>query len=224
MIIKNLFLPKFPKSAGTAKEFRDWDIHLKETYPTRYKIAKIAETIYHKIILFPMWRIRDFKWKMLHTYHPKYQYHVFRSKRLQPDYYNIETRMLFFNFEMFERFMDRILRGESDVLWDYSDCEVDEQHGMSQTLIDEKQARWVEMNELYTWWTETRPNRKELEFPKLPEEWGMLAVVNEDFENEPRILEWKAISKLYHEQETNWLQEDDEMLIRLIKLRHDLWD
>lgn len=61
-----------------------------------------------------------------------------------------------------------------------------------------------EVRELYSWWKDTRPNRAD-PWEKLSEEH-----IIGDYENTQKL-------------EDQYQEEDDEMLCRLIKIRHSMW-
>ena len=94
-----------------------------------------------------------------------------------------------------------------------------------QSVGQAKAAR--EVIALYKWWTEERPNRKDLESPvtrkidKLP----LFTTLSEKWKKEnPELSEqWSIHVKNQFKLEENWRKEDTEMLIRLIKVRSELW-
>lgn len=217
-------LPKFPKSAGTCKEFRDWDIELRAKYPTRYKINAFLETAQRKLFLYPSWRLRDAKYWVLHRIHPKYIYHKITLKTLKPGYHDTSELILHTSFDLFTEFMEFQLSDDCHILWDYSEEVPDE--NVSEAYILERQERWVTMNELYEWWTKVRPNREDTQedFPDLPDDWGFMAPLNEDFDDTPEVKEWRRVADEHNRQEEEWNREDETMLIRLMKIRLSLWD
>lgn len=87
-----------------------------------------------------------------------------------------------------------------------------------------------EVKELYLWWTQVYPNR-----PDVHEASGWSAYCEKrrqkdggDFwghedETEEEKLECKTALDLSHKIEEDYNKEDEEMLIRLIKVRHALW-
>lgn len=87
-----------------------------------------------------------------------------------------------------------------------------------------------EILELYTWWTETRPNRLD---PYVDSGWS--AVLQKERELGDGELFWDGPSdpdlarerEMAHARlmklEEYYQKEDDEMLVRLVKIRHHLW-
>lgn len=206
------------------KEFRDWDIHLKETYPRRYAIQEKLEYLYQRVLLFPSWRLRDAKWNLIHRFHPNHKYHIIKTS-LKPGYYDTTERMLFALGDDFAAFYERILSGESHTVWDFSDAELDPDHGMTQEYIDQRQDIWLKMGTIYTWW-KARPNRdKKFEkFPEIPEDWGIMAMFNDDFRDTPEVKAWREVADQHNKMEENWKKQDQEMLHKIIDIREYLWD
>jgi hypothetical protein len=82
-----------------------------------------------------------------------------------------------------------------------------------------------ETRELYDWWVNKRPARKTAKIPEYSDQgldmWGC---IDEDFDNNaPDYVQAKVVMAEQTNQESKWVEEDDEMLIRLIKIRQSLW-
>lgn len=78
---------------------------------------------------------------------------------------------------------------------------------------------------LYKWWTVDRPARKEVEY--LPyDHQGLdgLCALDDDFDRDAEDYK-KHVESMDEaaKQEEEWEKEDEEMLIRLIKIRKSLW-
>lgn len=221
-------VPKFPKSAGTVAEFREWREKLQREYPVRYKINEALTWLYRRLFLFPMWRLRDAKWWVLHRVHPKHRYHVHKAKSLTPGYHDTDTLILHHAFDLFAKFMKRQLDGKSFVKWTDFQEEIEGGH-MDQQEADEREQTWKEMVELYQWWTEVYPRREDkldedLPMPKLPEEWGWMSPLDDKYRDTPQVQEWSRINSLRSKEEARWIEEDTNNLIRLAKIRKSLWD
>jgi hypothetical protein len=82
-----------------------------------------------------------------------------------------------------------------------------------------------ETRELYDWWVNKRPNRKKIEVPHYTDQGlGDLSVLDEEFDHSAEdYKKTKEAMDAQSELDEQWKNEDDEMLIRLIKIRHDLW-
>lgn len=82
-----------------------------------------------------------------------------------------------------------------------------------------------EIRELYLWWVDTRPNRK-LEETGTYSDQGLdiLGVLDDDFDREaPDYKKYRSAMDRNAELEEKWRIEDTEMLIRLVKIRQQLW-
>ena len=87
-----------------------------------------------------------------------------------------------------------------------------------------------EILDLYTWWTVTRPARPDpyevsgwSAYCKLCEEQpgGMFASMNRE---DPKLKKMSTKAhKILDKMETDYEKEDEDMMIRLIKVRHGLW-
>ena len=49
-------------------------------------------------------------------------------------------------------------------------------------------------------------------------------MLNEDFDDEEVMIEWRRIADTHFETEQGWKKEDVDMMIRLSKIHNDLWD
>lgn len=89
----------------------------------------------------------------------------------------------------------------------------------------------MEIKELYTWWKDVYPNRPD---PYDISGWSELCDKNRktgdvlsilDYENETpdERLERNAVHKKLQDIETQYEQEEEDMLVRLIKIRRSLW-
>jgi hypothetical protein len=93
--------------------------------------------------------------------------------------------------------------------------------------IDKQQAKVAkEIKELYLWWTEERPKRKLPEYPDIERENTHIFEVFSDKwrrENPEYAKAWKNYIEEANKLEEKWDEEDEEMLIRLTKVRQHLW-
>ena len=93
---------------------------------------------------------------------------------------------------------------------------------------------------LYTWWKEVRPNRGDAwDVTGFRDFWNAMDVKYDDpngektswmsFKNSGKVLteeedaEYWRLHKLVDMQDAAWDQEDEDMMIRLVKLRKSLW-
>lgn len=78
---------------------------------------------------------------------------------------------------------------------------------------------------LYKWWVIDRPVRKEIEHVSYDHQGkGLLGCFDDDFDDTAEDYQaHRASMDAAAKQEEDWKNEDDEMLIRLMKVRHSLW-
>lgn len=78
---------------------------------------------------------------------------------------------------------------------------------------------------LYKWWVFDRPARKEIPSVSYSDQgFGILGVLDDDFDHEADDYKLnREIADKNSELDEIWRIEDDEMLLRLIKIRHGLW-
>jgi hypothetical protein len=81
-----------------------------------------------------------------------------------------------------------------------------------------------EMRELYLWWTESVPNRKLHEAEIYSDQGLDMSILDDDFDHSaPDYVKYRNAYDLNEELRKKWMEEDDEMLARLIKIRRSLW-
>lgn len=83
-----------------------------------------------------------------------------------------------------------------------------------------------EIRSLYIWWTEERPNRRELESPVTNEKYEHVMELGSQKwqkENPELYKQWVQYIKDQSELDQSWHNEDEAMLIRLMKIRLSLW-
>lgn len=144
-------------------------------------------------------------WNVLHTFVPKHQYHIIRTS-LEPNYYDPDTRILYATMDMVKEFVDIT---QHTIEW-----EDNEHHA----------AVWKELQIVYGWWTDKYPTREE-ELPDFPDvdNVKILGEHSEEHKDDADVIEWRRVADLHHKIEEEWDREEEEMLIRVMKLRKYLW-
>lgn len=202
--------------AATTEEWDNWKNINKVYYPIRYFLQQTAPIFlgkwFTRLISKP---INDFRWNIIYRLVRKHQYQIIRPRTLKPNYYDQDIRILHCVMECFTEFMETSIH---HVDWE----------GTS----PEYKHVYEEMQEIYAWWKYKWPSRDVLtidadrleKLPKLPKEWGFMPMLNEKYNNEPIIKEWIRISDLHQESKRLWINQENEMLIHIIKIREYLWD
>jgi hypothetical protein len=83
-----------------------------------------------------------------------------------------------------------------------------------------------EISAIYDWWVNQRPARKEIEHTPYDNQGldGILACFDDDFDRTaPDFIAHQKSMDDAGKQEEEWHDEDEQMLIRLIKVRRSLW-
>lgn len=90
---------------------------------------------------------------------------------------------------------------------------------------DQQAVSAREILALYKWWTEERTARKEIEYsPYDRQGLGALASFDDDFDRDtPDFKAHVESMDASIEQEKGWETEDEEMLVRLMRVRTFLW-
>lgn len=123
-----------------------------------------------------------------------------------------------------KRFLPRFLRFSKNRNKEYGLNHLEWEINLGEeSPIQSKHAK--EFLELYTWYTETRPNRKEPPYPEECEHIGLYSIFSDKWQkNYPE--EYTAFKNYMDEcnrLEIEWQNEDNEMLLRLVKIRESLW-
>jgi len=148
------------------------------------------------------WKLKNLKWFIFHRIHPHHRYHVVRTG-LAPGYADECEVILHVSFTILKTFYERQIGPHNSVNW-----QEEENHSRA----------FSEMTDLYTWWTQTRPNRESTlpPFPCHGEKVPIHVFMNDE--------EWCRIAHIHNEAEAQWDKEDDAMLHRLVDIRLWMWD
>lgn len=80
-----------------------------------------------------------------------------------------------------------------------------------------------EMLALYIWWTDTRPNRKQVEIRHPAVKSGDDDIFDPANTQTKEFKRYRADLEKSYKQEEKWDTEDDKMLVRLMKIRRSFW-
>lgn len=168
-------------------------------------------TFWDRISFLPS-RIKD-KWRYLKCclFNP---HNILKIESLPPTWCDTIEKIVHVNFQLLVDFM------EKEEPFKYINWEFTPEHSAA--------AR--EMRELYYWWKHVRSFRHDpLEDVDAPD-WrfepvedmpGYSRMIHD--ENDPKEKPWQEACKKSEEMRQLWDEEDDDMMIRLIKLRKWLW-
>lgn len=139
------------------------------------------------------------------------------------EWYDLTYRMLVCNFNELVKYVEQekgldTLEWEKSLVYD-KEWGYDEGHEKYGQLTDQALGA-NEQERLYKWWKEVYPNR-----PDAYDVSGLSALYKQYGFNKPDdvVEEWKACHELCSKIEQEYEQEDEEMLIALMKIRQTLW-
>jgi hypothetical protein len=210
------------------EQWSNRDIRMKRVFPVRWFLGESLPQIYHTKICRRLKNVRLwFRYRLFDRYD-------ILKLELEPGYYDPDERLLQANFQILKDFVEIELASMYDAVGEdegspgfferfgskfrqrrrkngrdpeaglaHLDWEIEECAGSAQAeAAKEKKA-------IYLWWTVDRPNRF-------------------DLYNDPH-LGWKegdrgdADYDMLHRLEDFYREQDEEMLIRLVKVRYALW-
>ena len=90
---------------------------------------------------------------------------------------------------------------------------------------DAQAAAAREIKALYKWWVEERPARKDVIIPDYDRQGlGDLGMFDDDFDQDaPDYKAHLESFELQEKKDKEWEKEDEDMLVRLMKIRKSLW-
>lgn len=225
--------PNVARTAGGWDNFRKFH---KKNNPIRYFLNEKLEETFIWPWSMPLRRAKEWV-----EYRTTRRYHIVETG-MKPGYADLSEKLLHVNFNMLKDFIEK----EKGHMWSYHEdsTDHDEQPGVSHLLwemtldLDEswggnkaqaENAR--EQYELYNWWTNDRPYRTEpMDTPEHNAYWKMRDEIYKGecfFCRDKDTPELKELQKkaydLSDKLENLYSKEDEEMLIRLIKIRSSLW-
>lgn len=178
-------------------------------------------------------RIRDAKYAVMYRVMPKHQYHIVRTD-LEPGYYDQDTRILHACMACLKTYVE-IECGGADKLTKFSgDLRQEAASGAiepSEGLIVSQASSQDEAVAIYRWWTIERPRDQARERELLHELYGNRPLKTKEAEHpdlvEIVVDEFEDEAKRKHDEhralQRKICRDENEMLIRLMKIRGSLW-
>ena len=223
-----------PNVARSSEDWHYFRIYHKEYNPIRYFLNNDFESVF----IWP-WSMRLQRLTEWVKYRTTKRYHIIKTG-MKPGYSDVSEKMLYVNFNMLKDFIEV----EKAHMWNWSGEQPDmEQPGVSHLIWEigldadnsfknQQSANALEQYELYDWWTNQRPYRQD----DAVEEWEAYHKVKKEiydddannfFRDDLDTEELKVLRKTWLDKsntiEKHNLEEDESMLIRLIKIRGSLW-
>lgn len=192
--------------------WEDYDKEVQIRFPVRYFIWIAIPSFFRKTFNPIRWKVSDFIYKVKCHVLKSHRFHLvdIRQSKESSYYYRFGyidacDKILLANFNILKEFVES--GGATNLLDTYSIEEIKSQGLMAQ------HEHYLEMMEIYRWWT---VGRKEMIEQKDK--------LFDSFKNEKDESVYRLKSNEFFEAEQQFDQFEDEMLIRLMKIRRGLWD
>ena len=241
---EGLFGLKKPQ-ALSAKGWTNWTKMAKEQRPIRYYLSDtLAGEINHlryKLVGNPLTWIRH------RTYN---RYHRIDTG-LAPGWNDVTEKMLHVNFNMLKNYIER--EKASHMLYNEGVVSTKKWHQVgpfdnwSDPALGLKHLDWEmtlgggkshqakaakEQFELYDWWINIRPNRMDpmdvsgltAWYDEQDDSLDMMELLAlRETEGSKRQEAWKVMNTVHEQVDSGYIKEDEDNLIRLMKIRYSLW-
>jgi hypothetical protein len=211
-------------SVGTHEDFEQYEAWLKENHPYMYWFDEIFMDKVQDVFCYIPKLYREIRWSLKNRFITKP--HYLRTGFKPGDYHEIDERMLHGLFNTLQIYIEKELAHYANIFYneeikkerkDWTNV----QHALAylQWEIDdtssEQSSAAKEKLELYRWWTEVYPTRID------PYD----LVVNEEGHHPftPSNMSYEEKYGAYNAESLRQIQEDEDMMIRLIKIRGSLW-
>lgn len=225
---------------ATSEVWREWEQSAKAAHPFRFWLVEEGFEKIQNFINYPIDKLYDLKYYILNRFVTKA--HTLQSKLKKGDYHEFDERILHCLFDELVNFVE-IEKAWMNVVWsdenktkykvpgwavgpfrtrtwrcpqagiDYLLWEISDPNCAGHQADTAKATL-----ELYNWWTLERPNRPD---PMDVSGWSEHCDKRHVFDDASD----DGMKMIYHmdELERQYDKEDEEMLIKLIKIRKGLW-
>lgn len=209
---------------GTSEEFEDYDKWLKSNHPYVYWIEEVFMDKFQDAFCFLPKLYREVKYNIKNRFFTKP--HYLNTGLKKGSYYEIDERIIHGLFNTLKIYIEEELSNYAQIFYSEEMRKERKKWSNAQHAIDyieweiketskEQSDAAKEKLELYKWWTEVYPNRVD------PYD---LVIWEEDEKPFQKTVVSYAEKYGEFEKETKRQNsEDEEMMIRLIKLRYALW-
>jgi hypothetical protein len=173
---------------------------------------KRGPRITHLIVSAP----RNAWWMLMHRFHPRHRYNIVRTG-LPPGYYDPDTRMMHAMMTCLSEYLRA--HGGADTMDEWSAdlrAEAENKPVAWESLI--RQAAYQEEAvAIWRWWNDTRPKERKAHEDEC------MRLFGDDTRLERKTPQWNADTAAHHKEEERLDEKDQEMLMRLVKIRPSLW-
>jgi len=227
-----------PPESGTSEQWQAFDEGCKHVYPIRYWLnEKLIPNTWDPCMRFLIKIKNQIRYRFIQ------RFHIIDTK-LKPAYYDTDYLIINGMFSLLVDFIEvekawmqtiseDLYKKPSWYKWrpftrskklglEYLDWEINLKNKSNELEINTSQSDSAEIQkELYLWWTEKRPARKDpYDLMSGPE---FIKGGDIDYMLKNNTPEIKKIYEEINKLEEEYYNEDSEMLIKLIKVRSSLW-
>jgi hypothetical protein len=191
------------------KTWQDWHRTVKEMHPVKYWFAETFSDFIKYKLWYPIWVPMDraYYWFVSHVI-PSRRYHMLDLRQENGYRYgwqDVPEKMLYAMFNLLGEYLNK----ENPMKW------YDSEESYNDPAIKEQIALINEAKEIYHWWTVGR----EEEALKIDELTSLWCRAKENTDKIGRELYWKELAELKKNRDA----KEDEMVLRLMKIRRSLW-
>lgn len=217
-------IPKPPYA--TSAEWKEWKTANEKTHPVWYWITDTGVDLIQDFVYFP----HDVYYNFYYYFYNRFihQTHKINTNLPPGRFYDIDIRMLNAMFQLIVEFVeydkasaynrwhsDDQIKNKRKAGLKYLDWEIQQRHQSPQQAEGAKQIK-----EIYLWIKDVRPYRPDpFEVSGLSEYYKNHDIFDMDHNTE----ECKQMREMTNDLEQKYEDEDTEMMIRIIKLRKQLW-
>jgi hypothetical protein len=208
----------FSNCDSSAYTWDDWRTEVKSSYPIRYWLLEQLPTYFWA----PKRHIKDaIYWFKCH-FIPSHRYHILdlrqpklKNNKPNPEYYNYgwcdsDKQILYALFNILNNFMNN----EFSNFYIPPEDEIEKNENDMGGLSSDQREAGLEMLALHKWWNEDRPRKLE-DAENTLDAWHEARMKNRPDQE----IWWKKLNEI----EAYNAAQEEEMILRLIKIRKWLW-
>lgn len=184
------------------------------------KAPLIVKNFFHKIVL----PCREAKYWALYRFHPRYKYHILKIG--EPGYTDYDYRMLHACMNILELYLYEEYGKSNIQSWVKKNCENSPEGGIHD------HGDWDEHLQIYRWWKITKPSDEKRQSFLVSHLYRHGRMYTEPVEGNDRLVEvkfkpWEGLDKGLHAEldklREKIEQDEQDYLVRLVKIRRTLW-
>ncbi len=229
-VLKNWWLDK--PVALELHKWEEWDKEISSKHPVRFFLQEKLPELFHCHVKGPLNR---WYWAIRHR--TTNRYHIIKPRTLEPGWCDERTLILHGAFECLAQYWEHhnrvsvswwpteqdITKYDNEIVEAETEDDKDFLKAERDCLVDQK-VHYDEAHDLIHWWTETRPMRDAFRNASdRPDSIPHSRLFNSEHRDDPDVVEYRKYLNKLNELDRQWEEEDQEMLMRLVKIRQSLW-